>query len=208
MLQGNSSALPSFNSGYTPNTADVDPAGKTDRASVKNPTAERIGREYHVAHGTVEKYGAYSRALDIIERSDPAIVQGILSGECKVSHDNIIALSRMNDTEIRRFGRKLKQQKKSTSFVPYHLSRNGMRVTKDECPLQPEIKNMPPYDPDSEVTELALTIPTWSNSIERVRTGMNTQFVSTNAKRKLELSLMQLTVQISDMLIQIREVPK
>ena len=52
-------------------------------------TSQRIGEEYHLAHGTVEKYGAYSKAVDQIAKKDPSMLPRILSGRYKISHENV-----------------------------------------------------------------------------------------------------------------------
>ena len=57
---------------------------------------------------------------------------------------------------------------------------------KDEMRfLQPEIKNMPSFDPDAEVTELSLTVPSWTSSIRRVRQTAHLSSISEAAKQKL-----------------------
>jgi hypothetical protein len=48
-------------------------------------TAARLGRKYHVAGATVQKYAKYSAALDAIEQNAPELVPHILSGAYKIS---------------------------------------------------------------------------------------------------------------------------
>ena len=69
----------------------IDPEAQQE----KFRTSQRIGEEYHLAHGTVEKYGVYSQAVDVIAQKDPTMLSRILSGRYKISHDNVVALSRM-----------------------------------------------------------------------------------------------------------------
>lgn len=45
-----------------------------DAQQEKIRTSQRIGDEYHLAHGTVEKYGTYSKAIDAIARKDPTML--------------------------------------------------------------------------------------------------------------------------------------
>mgnify|MGYP000113859332 CR=1 FL=1 len=52
-------------------------------------TAARLGRKYHVAGATVQKYAKYSAALDAIEQNAPELVPHILSGAYKISFENI-----------------------------------------------------------------------------------------------------------------------
>ena len=39
-----------------------------DAQQEKIRTSQRIGEEYNLAHGTVEKYGTYSKAIDAIAK--------------------------------------------------------------------------------------------------------------------------------------------
>lgn len=181
---------------------------KRPRISVKNPTAERIGLQYHISHGTVEKYGAYSRAMDSLEVREPNIVRGILSGIYKVSHDNVIALSRMEDDELHKYSRKLRSQQKLTPFVPYHVSSDELKDPVESKPFQPEIKKMPVFDPDAEIVGLALTIPSWASTIERVRQGTNLHTVSEQAKQNLIRTLISLTESIHNLMTLLREGPE
>lgn len=85
-------------------------------------TSQRIGEEYHLAHGTVEKYGAYSKAVDKIAKKDPSMLPRILSGRYKISHENVLALSRMSQQEVKRFGRQMKAMRQSSRIPDDEIS--------------------------------------------------------------------------------------
>ena len=55
---------------------------------------------------------------------------------------------------------------------------------------------MPKYDPDMEISGLALTIPTWMGSIARAERKTDMSLATDHAKKKLAVSLMQLEEQI------------
>ena len=57
--------------------------------------------------------------------------------------------------------------------------------------LNAGIRQMPVYDPDSEVNSLCMTITSWVSSIERV--NHNTDFLSISNRAMLEL-MKQLTI--------------
>ena len=65
---------------------------------------------------------------------------------------------------------------------------------------------MPEYDPDSEITGLTLTIPSWGSSITRVMSVTDMNNVSGEAKVNLIAALCQLKSVIDDMLIAVKEV--
>jgi hypothetical protein len=64
----------------------------------------------------------------------------------------------------------------------------------------PSVKDMPVFDPDAEITALALTVPSWCSSIERTRVKVDLSIVSGVAKNKLVAALNSLQNQIAHML--------
>ena len=178
-----------------------------DAQQEKIRTSQRIGEEYHLAHGTVEKYGTYSKAIDAIAKKDPTMLPRILSGRYKISHDNVLALSRMSPQEVKKFGRQMKAMKKCSVYVPYGVARSQLGQVVPEPPVQvkPEIKNMPDYDPDAEVTGLTLTIPSWATSISRTRSNTDLSSISIKARMNLEHALFNLQATIEELLQAIKE---
>ena len=170
-------------------------------------TAQRIANENHVSVGSVQKYAMYTRALEVIGKADPSLVPRILSGRYKISHQNVIDLSRMTPEEIRKVGRKLELNQQV--FIQYKKTRTEIQQASklDEPILQPgpSVKDMPAFDPDAEITGLTLTIPSWGSSIKRIRTKTDLSIVSTNARSKLKNALNELTQQIDNMLEAIKE---
>lgn len=67
------------------------------------------------------------------------------------------------------------------------------------------VKDMPAYDPDAEISSLALTVPSWVSSIDRTRSNANLRYISSNARRKLEKELLVLKETIDTMLAVIKE---
>ena len=57
---------------------------------------------------------------------------------------------------------------------------------------------MPKYDPDAEIMSLALTIPSWKSSIERVQDKADLTCSSEKARNKLlkELTVLSQTIDI------------
>jgi hypothetical protein len=60
---------------------------------------------------------------------------------------------------------------------------------------------MPKYDPDAEASSLALTIPSWRSSIERVQQKANLDGISAGARSSLESELISLRSTIDGILI-------
>lgn len=162
-----------------------------------NPTASRIARENNVSHGTVEKYAIYSRAIDEIADKEPDIVPKILGGKYKISHNNVVELSKLSAEDIKKVGRRI--EKMNQPYVQYKNTRGiipkkNVSGVGEPLPPAPSIKDMPAFDPDAEITGLTLTIPSWGSSIERVRTKSDLTIVSNGARQKLVNALSELAL--------------
>lgn len=160
-------------------------------------------------HGTVQKYANYSRALDEIGKHEPKLVNKILSGNYKISHKNVVELSRLSPDEMRKVNRKI--DAKAAPFVQYKRTRTainnmGRRESEDnDEPQGPSVKDMPAFDPDAEVSSLILTIPSWSSSIERTRSRADLSIVSSYAKYRLMDALQSLQDSVEEMITAIKE---
>lgn len=172
-------------------------------------TAMRIAEANHISHGTVEKYATYSRALDELGKKDKEIVSKILSGRYKISHNHVLELSKMAPSQIRQFCEQMESSQQP--FVQYNQVRqtitqmNSVPRHAPQKPVKPSVKDMPQFDPDAEITGLTLTVPSWSSSLQRLKTKTDLSIVSSQAKGKLAEVLLDLHVQIKAMLEAIKE---
>lgn len=164
--------------------------------SLSHSTAHKLGDEFHMSHQTVLKYGAYARAIDELSEKAPEITPKILSGDVKISHDNLLTLSRMDLESINDIEQQLSNEGKA--FVRYSDSRKSVTKNKPKGSLTVEgipkitIKQMPQYDPDAELASLTLTIPSWNSSIERVLRVTEITKCTEKAKEKLLSTLIEL----------------
>lgn len=167
-------------------------------------TAQRIGEENHVSTGTVLKYAQYTRALETIGAKEPELVPKILSGRYKISHKHIIQMASLSPEELKTVNRHLNRSK--NPYFQYNQSRTVISNNiPSEPPPPPKIKEMPAFDPDAEVTELTLTIPSWCSSIKRTRNNANLSIISQTAREKLTTVLLSLKETVSEMLSLIKE---
>ena len=183
------------------------PEPQYDKSATR--TRERLGREYHISHATVLKYGSYSEALDYLSEIVPELISKVLSGQVKISQENILELAKMPPLEIKRLGTQL--VKKKENFVGYSNARRVIppkaeQSPKPLCTPNVSIKNMPEYDPDAEFSSLTLTIPSWVSSILRTQTTANLSEVTPQAKSKLVKGLIDLRKTVDDLLNMIKEV--
>lgn len=70
---------------------------------------------------------------------------------------------------------------------------------------QISVKDMPPYDPDAEVTSLAYTIPFWIGLIDRVLTN-NIENSSISARQNLKRILHELKFNIETLILHMEEI--
>lgn len=184
--------------------------GKAQPDVGKYGASARIGKEYRLSHATVEKYGRYAKAVDRIGGVERRLVPQILAGIVQVSLDNILGLSRLSDQQIKDVASTIREGER------IHLEAEEIIEAlkqSSSAPLTPTIieqrsitiKDMPMYDPDAEITSLALTIPSWCSSIERVQSTADFHTVSGNAKYKLYSQLISLQTVTNAMLAEIEE---
>ncbi|MBR4766080.1 MAG: hypothetical protein IK085_04865 [Clostridia bacterium] len=171
-------------------------------------TAMRIAEANHVSWNTIYKYSVYARTINEIGRKAPDIASLILSGRYKISQKNLTELSKMTAEQIETVATRLEQDRKrqvqNKSFRK-EISVISQRENKLSNGKVATIKDMPSFDPDSELTALALTIPSWAGSIERAIQKTDFSIASLNAKAKLVLPLQQLHRKISDLLSILKE---
>lgn len=183
-----------------------EPDESTIARDARHQTAARIAQENHISRATVEKYAIYSRAVDAISEKEPEIVPKILSGQYKIAHKNVVELSKLTSAEIRKVGRRI--QKMQEPFVQYNKIRDVLAETTQSVPGEepaPSVKDMPAFDPDADINVLSLTIPSWSSSINRVRTKTDLSIISAGARDRLVKELCSLTERIEEMLAAIEE---
>ena len=151
-------------------------------------TSRRLAGEYNLTHSTVERYGVYSRSLDRIEEARPGVLPDLLSGRCRISQQNLIALSRMPGETVNRVLDKLLPAGRDVRSLPLKVTGG---VISDEEKLDPRIKEMPPPDPDAELNGLLYTVPTWIGMMRRLL-GVPARCASGGAKRKMVSALRDL----------------
>ena len=158
------------------------------RSEIRMEILERISQENNISKGTVEKYAIYTKAIDVINSKRPDLVKNILSGQYKISHINVIELSKLDPHDIDKVQKRIEQMQQNS--VKYHQFRNVLDYSVEKKKASAtagsvSVKDMPKYDPDAEVVGLTFTIPTWTRSIDRVIKKTDFDMVSQSAKANL-----------------------
>ena len=188
---------------YTPEKKR--PVGRPVSNDSRHRTADKLGKEYHVSHGTIKNYGSFSRVVDRIGERSPALATKILAGKVKISQKGLSELVELNDTEMDTVTTSIAER---GEYVPYNNTRKEIHdlTKKMETPIVPSVKDMPAYDPDAEAVGLTLTIPTWASSITRVKAIMDKTKISRKARKNLVEALQGLKSKIDEMLTELGEV--
>ena len=172
----------------------------------KKMTAAKIANEYHIGATSVEQYQRFSKAMDRISEVDHDFVKLVLNNMIKLSIANAIKLSRLSNEDIAAVTSKVRPN------MPFHLDedeivallRSAPQTVHTDCPAEPivpiTVKTMPKYDPDAEASSLALTIPSWRSSIQRVQAKSDLMEVSMKARTTLKNELLSLRAAIDGIL--------
>ena len=172
------------------------------KGNKRQKTIRMVAEENHISHSTVEKYLAYSRAVEEINSKVPGSMARILSGKYKMSHATVLELAKKTGCQITEFWRKMDEVQEP--YVKYRNTRKELPRLKIEEKLSeggiPSVKDMPVYDPDVEVIGLSLTIPSWMCSIEHIRNQTDLREVSKDARDQLQDVLLKLSQRVIEML--------
>lgn len=183
--------------------------GETKYDETATTTRQRIGNDYHINFMTVRKYGIFAEKIDMLREVSPELAKEILTGNIRISHENLEAIVNLSPAEIRKASSKILSDHKSNKN--YSIPREILFQTPgfDSKTTIPSsvgaIKNMPQYDPDAEISSLSYTIPTWVSTMQRVGVVADIGKVSPAAKARLRKELIVLYKVVYDMIELVKE---
>ena len=182
-------------------------------------TAAVIGQEYNISHFAVHTYKDIAKAVDMIAEKDARLSDMYLSGQLKIKKDDLDTIADLNRSQTRALTNLLIRQKKTicrsqdildalSAQRNYEKENIAARERRRTAAMgtQPSVKDMPAFDPDSEVASLSLTIPTWNTSIDRVFTNTDLRAISDKARTQLKAELLTLRDSVDLVLLAIEEV--
>ncbi len=173
-----------------------------DKNVSKLQSAMKIAAPLSLAAGTVLKYSEYAKALDSINITEPKLAEYILNERVKLSHNNMIELARIPKENLKQLLDSIEKNglKKITySDMRFETQYNPPKGIKQSKVIRTEekdeklaIRQVPTYDPDAQVSSLALTVPSWTSSINRVTDATDFSKISNAARNRLMRNLTQL----------------
>lgn len=169
--------------------ADEASSGDTETANGQSvdEMLARIGQELQISGMTVRKYENYTQSIDRIMMLDPILAQKILCGQVKVSMSQILKTQELHDKECMSFLQYyLSGEDKRPTVTKYKAGTDKAREKAENAKLSlGMIKEMPAYDPDAEVASLALTIPSWVDSMQRTEKVSDYDKISDRSRKQL-----------------------
>ena len=167
-----------------------------------------MGHELNMSAGTVMKYNVFSNAVNEIFNMNTVFAQRLLLGETRISHENIIELSRLMPEEIKAIANSVMEDNVDHITLSYirnevkwsHIQKRApvsRRERKEQkISRHAAIRQMPQYNPDAEVNSLCMTIDSWISSIQRVHSSENFQKITNKASLQLmkKLSFLEHTI--------------
>ena len=167
-----------------------------------------IGNKYDITGCSVTRYCTFAGALTNIYMKDPDMALFILMDKCRISHDNVIEISRLKTDEVHAVYKAFKKivmpkitldliraevKQRYVNKVKHPIQYEQERIGKEKPPA---IRQMPVYDPDSEVNSLCMTIGYWITSMQRINNKDNLRRITTKARIQLmkQLSFLESTI--------------
>lgn len=145
----------------------------------KNPTdvslihiRERLGSRYNLNQATITRYAIYSEGIDNIFHEDPRRAEQILSGDVHVPVDVVRSYT--------------------VSACAENSAGKSAQPVSESLPTGPSVKDMPEFDPDAEINSLALTIPSWVQSLKRIRSTVKMPLITDEGRQHLRDELHRL----------------
>ena len=178
--------------------------------SSKVGTRQRLGEEYHISETTVFKYGFFTQRIDELYKYVPELASYLQMGKIRMSQEHLAELVKMTPQKIKEISGlilgsdgKCKSYTMVREILDEYVPLNTVAKMENEPQLQ--IKNTPDYDPDLEISSLALTIPSWIRVINRTQKAVHEQDTSTEKRNTLIGQLLNLQSAVNDLLSIVKE---
>ena len=168
-------------------------------------TATKVGKEYGLGHNAVEKYGKYARNIDVIGQASPELSNRLLSGELYISMENVGEIAQMSRRQIQAVSENIvpdqhgHAQHEDIMKCLGRMEARQVRYSRTTAPREASaavssqsVKDIPEYNPDSAISSLTLTMPTWISSMNRTLEAADMALVTDKARKALRQELLQL----------------
>ena len=177
----------------------------------KTEVASQVANDLQISISTVVKYDQYASCIENVRKKIPQLAVTILRGEIKISHENFLELIRLPKDNMQVLCKDLKDSGIS------HISSKDIRrsikwkpdvrkpAQKKEAVSIPEIRKMPEYDPNAEITAITLTIPAWIDSLERFGSRGNYSSATNDAINAFQEQLLALCAKAEQLFTEVEQ---
>ena len=180
----------------------------SNKADYRTILVESVGEKWNLSASSVYRYNALSEAVNEIFGQSENLARKILAEELIISVENIVEISRLKQNEIKFIEKTIETENIVKVSLPFirnevklcHIQVRGVVSRKEKKEIDETknagIRQMPKYDPDSEVNSLCMTIESWISSIQRVKESDNFGKITEKASMLLmkRLSALEFTV--------------
>ena len=140
-----------------------------------------ISKRYNIGSACIKHILRYCRAADRLWDINDKYVSGILNGSIRSTMQGIIDIAALTDHEAKDMMRDLMRSEPGSGNTPQIKKETAAK----KPPSRITVKDMPAYDPDSYVSSLSLTIPSWICSIRRTGEYSDAENISMKARSDL-----------------------
>ena len=152
----------------------------------------RIAKEFEMCGATIYRYISFGRRLDQLEMLFPGTRLRVLTGDLDIARAHIEKILSMPHEQLFHI---LADPSCKQLLPPQEKKKDQPSSEKRVSPtvkLDLQIKQMPAYDPDSELNGLVYTIGSWIRAVTRITDSVSLQEESGRGKSQLKASLSDL----------------
>ena len=148
--------------------------------SISCKTAKKIAHEFNISEASVRRYAKLSKAVDILNKTNPKLANDIKNGYARCNHHEANEI--VSENNRRNDGGYTQKEDINTKKKKF------------------QIKEMPKYNPNAEFESLSSTISSWQGSIDRLLAKKDVENVNFAVKQKLKTRLEKMKFSIEAML--------
>lgn len=164
-------------------------------SNARNYTTTVVSNDLGISPGSIYNYSVYARDIDTIRIRSAKVAEIILSDRVHVSLNAVSTLARLSSDDLQKIY--VYMNEPNTFRLQQTDIDNLLNIRRAPQKIgprdkEPEIKHVPKYDPDAEISSLILTIPSWISSITRTMNASSFTEATSDAKAKLDSQLWEL----------------
>ena len=147
--------------------------------------SQMVGERFGIAGRTVQKFAQIANSIDSFGKIDCKLRIELLSGEIYINQSDLVLMGSLDQKNLRAFINYVRSNNLRTiQAEDLNLFNDGI-PKKDRMKPSTQIKEMPQPDPDLEINSLALTVPSWIDTMNRVKDKADFIYSSHRSRQNL-----------------------